>query len=212
MAPAFLNSIAAPQLHANFTDLIKLWTEKMRLSRGRSFSVKEDIYGTALEAIWAAVFGVEGAKTITRENIGLLSPKKSISLPSASDDAAEFISAPAPPELDAVLKLTDGIEHAIKSPFPLIVGWFMRVFWLRSWHRVKDRMIDKEITKAEKRMEQINGDMSKMSNAVDHMLRREKMGAERLNRAPEYHSDVMVAEVSHFKSPLSSATWNKLTV
>jgi hypothetical protein len=197
MTPAFLNGIAAPQLHANFTDLIRLWTEKMRLSEGRSFSAKEDIYGTALEAIWAAVFGIEGAKTITRENISLLSPKKSISLPSISDDAAEFVSAPAPLELEAVLKLTDGIEHSAKSPFPMITGWFIRVFWLRSWCRVKDQMIDKEITKAEKRMSQIKDDMGKMSNAVDHMLRREKMTAERLDRAPKYHSRVMVAEVCH---------------
>lgn len=196
MAPGFLNGIAAPQLHANFTDLITLWTEKMRLSEGRSFSATHDIYGTALEAIWAATFGIEGAKTITRNNISLLSPKKSITMPSASDDAAEFDSAPAPPEFDAVLKITDGIEDTIKSPFPRVMGWFTRVWSLRAWHRVKDQMVHREVAKAEERMAQINGDMGKMSNAVDHMLRREKMAADRQNRKPGYHSEVMVAEAS----------------
>jgi len=198
MAPAFLNNIAAPQLYASFMDLIRLWTEKMRLVKGHPFSAKQDVYDTALEAIWAAVFGSEGTATITRNQIELLSRRKSMDLPPSPDDAIEFERAPAPPVFEAVLKLTDGLEYVGKSPFPRPLGFVMRHFFpsTRKNLQIKDRAMAEEIGKAEGRMAENKGDNARMTNAVDHMLRREQMAAEKQNRAPNYQSKVMSAEVS----------------
>ncbi|CAO2649095.1 Nn.00g100440.m01.CDS01 [Neocucurbitaria sp. VM-36] len=196
MSPAFLNGVAAPQLHDNFMDLISLWREKMRLSKGRPFSTKVDIYGTALEAIWAAVFGNEDTATITREQVNLLSSMDNIKLPSTEDEEVDFPRAPAPPAFDAILKLTDSLEHVLKSPFPRLTGRVMR--WIPSISKLiklKDAVIAAQISKAEKRMAEIKGNPDKISNAVDHMLRRELMAAERQRRLPNYHSKVMVAEL-----------------
>lgn len=197
MAPAFLNGVAAPQLHRNFMDLITLWSVKMQLSAGHSFSVKQDIFDTALEAIWAAVFGNEGAATVTSNQIKLLSSQKNMRLPLSADEAAEFQRAPAPPEFHAVLELTNGLEHVAKSPFPKTTGFIQR--YIPSGRKnlgLKKRFTVEEIAKAEKRMKDSEGKEAKITNAVDHMLRREKMAAEKLQRAPQYHSNVMIDEVS----------------
>jgi hypothetical protein len=197
MTPAFLNGVAAPQLHQSFMDLIELWSVKMRLSEGHPFSVKHDIFDTALEAIWSAVFGNEGTATVTKNQIKLLSGQNRISLPSSIDDAVEFPRAPAPPNFLAVLELTDSIESVTKSPLPKTTGFIQRYLPHGRKHlATKKRFTNEEITKAEKRMKESEGKEAKITNAVDHLLRREKMAAEKAQRPPQYHSNVMVDEVS----------------
>jgi hypothetical protein len=205
MAPAFLNGVAAPQLHSNFLDLVKLWSKKLHLGEGRPFSVKQDIYETALEAIWAAVFGIEGSATVTRNQIGLLSTQKTMVPPSSEDEAVEFPRALAPPVFRSILDLTDGLEHVIRSPFPRLVGFVQRYLpTSRRNMQLKDRIIADEIAKAELRMKQNEDNAGKITNAVDHMLRREKIAAEKLQRAPQYQSKVMIAEVR--STPLATCS------
>jgi cytochrome P450 len=197
VTPAFLSEVAAPQLHHNFMDLIKMWTEKTRLGEGRPFNVRHDIYETALEAIWAAIFGIEGTATVTRNQIELLSAQKTMTLPSSVDTAVEFERAPAPPTFRAVLDLTDSIEEVVKSPFPKVTGFVQRYLPAgRKNLALKDRFIAEEIAKAEKRLKANNGKETKITNGVDHMLRKENMAAEKLGRAPVYQSRTFVSEVS----------------
>lgn len=199
MSPGFLNGVVAPQLHDNFMELITLWKEKMRLSKNRPFSVKTDIYNTALEAIWAVFFGNEETATITREQINLLSSMKDINLPPTADEDVDFPLAPTPPAFDAILRLTDSLEYVVKSPFPRLTGRAMR--WmpsLRKRMKVKDAVIAAQISKAEKRMAHSKDSEGKITKGVDHMLRRELQAAERRKRAPDYYSKVMIAEVSHY--------------
>ncbi|KAH3973034.1 hypothetical protein HBH64_051440 [Parastagonospora nodorum] len=196
MAPAFLHGVAAPQLHQNFMDLIRLWSEKQRLAEGRPFEVKQDIFDAALEAIWAAVFGNAGTATVTRNQIDLLSGQKNVSLPASVDQAVEFPKAPAPAEFRAVLELTESIEEVIKSPFPLTTGFIQR--YLPSGRRnlrIKAQFTAREITKAEARMKASDGKETKITNAVDHVLRREKMAAEKQQRAPKYQSTIIKDEL-----------------
>tara|TARA_R110002003_G_scaffold121_24_gene10868 strand:- start:443 stop:1597 length:1155 start_codon:yes stop_codon:yes gene_type:complete len=198
MTPTFLNGVAAPHLHANFVDLMKLWSEKMRLSKGHPFSVKTDIYETALDAIWAAFFGIEGA-TVTRNQIDHLSPQKSVSLPPTTDEAVEFKHVEGPPAFEAILRLTDSIEHCAKSPFPRLTGFALRYFpSMRRHAKAKDQAIAEQISKAEARIKQEKGDSGKVTNALDLMLRREKMIAQKQGRAPNYYSKAMRAEVRPF--------------
>jgi cytochrome P450 len=196
MAPAFLNGVAAPQLHQSFMDMVKLWSEKLRLGEGRPFAVKHDIFDTALDAIWSAVFGNEGTATVTRNQNNLLSELKNIELPSSVDQAVEFPKVPAPPQFRAVLELTDSIEACTKSPFPRTTGFIQR--YLPSGRknlRIKAQFTAEEIAKAETRMRESEGKEANITNAVDHMLRREKLAAEKLNRAPQYQSKVMYDEL-----------------
>jgi hypothetical protein len=197
MTPAFLNEVAAPQLHHNFMDLVNLWSEKMRLSEGRPFPVKHDIYGTALEAIWGALFGIEGIATVTRNNIDFLSTKKNLALPASTEKEAEFPRAPAPPAFQAIFDLTDSIEAVLKSPFPRITGFVQRYLPAgRKNLKLKKQFVTEEIAKAEARIKASQGKETKITNAMDHILRRENIAAEKLQRAPIYYSKTMVDEVS----------------
>lgn len=196
MTPAFLSDVAAPQIHANFMDLIKLWQEKMRLSQGRPFPVINDIYDTAMEAIWAAVFGIENTTTVTRTQIKLLSPLSEIPLPSSIDKEAVFEKAPAPPMFDAIFELTDSLQNIGKSAFPRVYGWATRNFspHIRRLIAVKETIIQGLISEAEARMDETKT-KDTISAGIDHMLRREKQAAEKAGRKPDYHSKYMSAEV-----------------
>ncbi|KAH7356145.1 cytochrome P450 [Pyrenochaeta sp. MPI-SDFR-AT-0127] len=196
MSPAFLNGVAAPQVHENFLDLIKFWREKIRLSKGHPFSVKEDVYDTALEAIWAAVFGIEETATITRNQIDLLSRMEQTTLSPMADEEATFPRAPAPAAFDAILRLADSFELLVKSPFPRAQGFIMRYMpSIRRNLKLKDEVIINQISKAEKKLADSKDKEEKFATAVDHMLRREAIAAERQKRAPDYQSKVMIAEL-----------------
>jgi hypothetical protein len=204
MTPSFLRRVAAPSLHASFIDLIDLWTVKMHLSNGRPFCAKRDIYNVALEAIWGTLFGVDGTATITRENISLLCTQRVTTQLTTHDDAMVFEQAAIPLAFEAIFRLTECIDYLLKSPFPGVIGWLMRnmVPSVRKWTMLKDRTINNEISKAEQRMERDSTGRHDSLNAVDHMLRRERMAAERQSRLPEYQSRIMIAEVSLPKTSL----------
>jgi len=196
MVPSFLNGVAAPEVYNNLMDLIQLWNEKERLSQGRPWSAKDDIYDVALESIWAAVFGIEETATVTKEQLALLSPLKSIDLPASKDEEAVFERAPAPAAFDAVIKLTDSLEMVGKSPMPRIQGLIMRYLMpsIKRLMVLRDKAIKEEVIKAENRMN-TSGKKDNIKAAVDHMLRREKAFAEKQGRKPDYHSKVMYAEL-----------------
>lgn len=128
MAPPFLNEVAAPQLYSSFMDLVKLWSEKMRLSKGHPFTLKGDIHGSAIDALWAAVFGIEGTATVTRNQINSVTSIRQIDLPECIDDEVEFLTVPAPASFDTILKLPNTLESIFKSPYPTAMGFLMRTF------------------------------------------------------------------------------------
>lgn len=124
MSQQFLHGVAGPHLHKTFMELVELWGEKMRLSgpEHHAFGVKKDITHSALEAIWAAVFGTGGITTITRKQIELLSSIESGTVKVDSNSALDIPEAERAPVFDAIIRLTDTFEGVIKSPFPRIYG------------------------------------------------------------------------------------------
>ena len=67
--------------------------------------------------------------------------------------------------------------------------------------KLKNNLIIDEISKAERRMHDINGEQGKVFNAVDHMLHRESQQAAKEGRKPQYYSKPMIAEVRGFFTP-----------
>lgn len=118
------SDVAGSLLHTTFTELMVLWQEKMRLSgpERRPFPIKPDISDSALEAIWAALFGTGETATITQRQIDLISPLTSESVKTLPDSALEYPEANRAPAFDAILRLTDTFEGVTKSPFPRIYG------------------------------------------------------------------------------------------
>jgi hypothetical protein len=196
VTPAFLNTIAAPQIHHSFMDLINLWLEKAQLGEGRPFTVKQDVYVTALEAAWAAIFGIENMATVTRNQTALLYSQGALSLPASIEEEIEVPRAPAPPVFRAVLGLTDGVEHIVKSPVPRLASLWQRYSPSGRRHlAIKKHALANEVAKAEERLRESEGKEETITNAVDHMLRKERAGAEKAGRPPEYQSPIIIDEV-----------------
>ncbi|KAH7400604.1 cytochrome P450 [Phaeosphaeria sp. MPI-PUGE-AT-0046c] len=192
VTPAFLNNVAAPQLHISFMDLINLWSEKARLVEGRPFTIKQDIYETALEAAWAAIFGIEGTATVTRNQTALLSSLETLPLSTSIDEAAQLPRAAAPPAFRAIIELADSIENIVKSPFPRATALWQRYSPAgRRNLAVKKRELANEIAKAEARLKDSEGREEKITNAVDHFLLKEKALSAKAGHAPKYDSPVM---------------------
>ncbi|KAF3051991.1 hypothetical protein E8E11_010563 [Didymella keratinophila] len=77
---------------------------------------------SALEAIWAALFGIGETATITQRQTDLLSPLHSKSVKTLPNGALEFPEAARASAFDSILRLTDIFEGVTKSPFPRIYG------------------------------------------------------------------------------------------
>ncbi|KAF2622802.1 cytochrome P450 [Macroventuria anomochaeta] len=196
MSQSFLHGVTGPHLHKTFMELIQLWQEKMRLSgpEHHPFLVKPDITHSALEAIWAAMFGTGETATITMRQIDLLSSLKPESIQVHPDGALDIPEADRAPTFDAILRLTDTFEGVLKSPFPRIYGWFLP-YRFANLVKLKNNLIIDEIRKAERRMHDINGEQGKVFNAVDHMLHRESQQAAKEGKKPQYYSKPMIAEI-----------------
>ncbi|KZM18545.1 uncharacterized protein EKO05_0002400 [Ascochyta rabiei] len=196
MSQTFLHGVAGPHLHKTFMELVQMWQEKMRLAgpEGCPYSVKTDIAHSALEAIWAAMFGTGETATITMKQIDLLSSIEPGSIKASSDGALQIPQADRAPTFDAILRLTHTFEGVVQSVSPRIYGWFLP-YRFPKLVKLKDQLIIDEINKAQRRMHDINGEQGKVFNAVDHMLYREKQQATKEGRKPQYYSKAMIAEI-----------------
>ena len=219
MSQKFLHGVAGPHLHKTFMELVDLWQEKLRLSgpESEAFSAKNDIAHSALEAIWAAMFGTGETTTITMKQTDLLSSLKPGSIKRHNNGALHFPETDRATTFDAILRLTDTFEIVCKSPFPLVYGCKLYLILMSgrperlhtdssilgflpyrfsNLVETKNNLIIHEITKAEQRMRDINGEQGRVFNAVDHMLHREAQQADKEARSPEYYSKAMIAEVN----------------
>lgn len=219
MSQRFLHGVAGPHLHKTFMELVGLWQEKLRLSgpEPQAFSTKNDIAHSALEAIWAAMFGTGETTTITMKQTDLLSSLKPGSIKRHNNGALQFPETDRATTFDAILRLTDTFEIVCKSPFPLVYGCKLYLILIlgrperlhtdssilgflpyrfSNLVETKNNLIIHEITKAEQRMRDINGEQGRVFNAVDHMLHREAQQADKEARSPEYYSKAMIAEVN----------------
>lgn len=196
MTPAFLHQIAGPQIYTAFLDLLALWEEKSRLAQDRPFEASVDVFRTALDAAWAAVFGDDPSNSTTRAQLQLCSSTKSLQLSGSLDDEAKFPDAPNPAAKQAIITLTESLETSIKSPFPVIAHWLLRkTSSMRKAKAIKDDFIREEVEKTKNRFTGRQENEREVKCAMDDILRREMLSSEKENRAPMFHSRAMYDEV-----------------
>lgn len=144
MSPAFLNNVAAPQLHSVFIKLIHLWERKANLSAGRPFEASNDIKTAALDGIWAITHGTElGA---VQSQIDYLESLDSVAS-EGDPETASFSQAHLPPLAKAVQDLIDTNDpHA---PFPVIRRYIVHLLpsFRRAWN-IKERAVAQMLREA----------------------------------------------------------------
>ena len=196
MTPAFLHGVSGPQIYVAFMDLVNLWEEKSRLAEGHPFEASEDLYRTALDAVWTAVFGADPSNSITVAQHRICASMSSVQLPSSIDQVAEFPTAPNPPAMQSILTLTASLETSLKSPLPGLAHWFLRqTSEMKKALAIKDNFIKAEVEKTKERFEGQHENEREARCALDEVLKRELLLSEKENRAPMFHSRAMYDEV-----------------
>lgn len=201
MTPAFLQQVAAPHVYSAAMDLVKLWEEKLRLTKDHPFSAASDIYHAALDSVWGFTFGTESGVSTTKAQLQLLSSLQALDLPADVSKPANVPSGPNPPAFDAVLTLTESLEVTVRSPLPRLHHWFLRQLpYMRRAKACKDNMIADELAKAESRLTHGAEADQGVRCALDDVLRREFLAAQKEGRPPMHNTRTIYDEVLNFSS------------
>ncbi|KAF7541188.1 hypothetical protein G7054_g858 [Neopestalotiopsis clavispora] len=203
MSPAFLYQVAGPNLYSNVNNLIELWNLKADTAQERPFSATDDIYGAALDAIFAFTFGKSFAYNATAPNMHLL---QSLSVEDLSklrgdgkdkDKPLEFPQAPRDKAVTATFDVAHAIEQVNGKPFAKLIWKYVvaRKERFSSALKMKNDYINDELKAAVARIQNADSDVR---SAVDLMVQRETKIAEKDGRAPDYFSQTMLDETFGF--------------
>jgi hypothetical protein len=115
------------------------------------------------------------------------------SSPGGRDDVFEFKHVPLDEELRCFTTLTDSILVAVRSPLPRLSHFLYRNLspTMRRAAAGRDRLRNREIAKSVERRRSGNPERC----ALDNMLAREDVIAEKEGRKPNYYSQVILDEV-----------------
>ncbi|EMT69618.1 cytochrome P450, partial [Fusarium oxysporum II5] len=190
MAPTFLQQASAPEIHDKFGSLLKLWDRKLDLSGGRPFDIAQDIHNSALDIILGASFGIEsGDGQVGRQ----LAELKARTVSGGQDDLFEFEDVTIDEEQSCFTTIADSVGLSMRSPLPTIHHFLYRNLSseMRRARAGRDRLRDREIAKSIERRE--SGQPQRC--ALDNMLAREDVIAEKEGRKPNYRSQTIMSEL-----------------
>lgn len=197
MGMGFLHDTAAPHIYEAGIDLLQLWEQKLRLANNRPFGAADDLYRTAMDAVWTMVFGADPNNSTTKAQLSLYSTIESVDLGNDPNAAVDLPSAPLPAAVQCMLTLTESVETSIKSPVPVLAHWMLRqTAAMKKAYKDKDEFIGAEIDKALKRARGAKAyEQNAAICAIDDLVYREMLLAEKEKREPQVKSRGMYDEV-----------------
>ena len=200
MTPAFLNDVAGPAIHQNACVMVELWRAKSNLAAGRPWSATGDIDQVALDAVLSFAFGSGFGErhSSIRPALAAIRKLSSLDLNTSSIDApVEFPSGDVDEVIRATLELVATVEQVQGSPLPDLKWAFVNSLpRIRRATKIKEKYIKHELTDAIQRL--ANSSTEHVKSAVDHMVFRERMLAEKDGRRADFYSRVMMDEVRKF--------------
>jgi hypothetical protein len=196
MNPGFLHNVAALHIYNVGQDVIRLWEQKARITESRPFSIIHDVHYAALDAIWSIIFGEDSSNNnTTRAQLELYSAMTSVDLPSDKNSEATLPRAESPVIVQSVMTLTQSIEASLKSPVPSWAHWaYRQTSAMKKAFKVKEEFIQKEVQRSQQRFEE-QADKGEVRCAMDNILRREAIFAEKEGRKAEFHTRDIYDEV-----------------
>lgn len=196
MTHGFLHQTAAPHIYGAVQDLLHLWGKKSILAERHPFAAGDDIYRTALDAVWTTMFGADPSNSIVRAQLQVLSSLEKLDVSSDVDKEILIQDALYPAVVDSILTLTASLETTLKLPHP-VMAWFLRKApSMRKAFDVKEKFIRDKIERAKKRFSNRTEEVREVDCAIDDMLHREVLLSAKEGRAPMLHSRAMYDEVS----------------
>lgn len=219
MTPAFLRDVAAPNIYQSAMQLVDLWRLRAAAADGRPFEAVRDIYYAALDAVLEFSFAdsfphralvpqVLGAREMDAGEVGKLRKDADGRRPGGSgartswDAVVEFPVAPLHESVKATMRASEMVGDIIQSPEPTLAWWWKSLIPKeRRYRNTRNASMEEQVRKAverhrEARSTEKDGSDDWMKAAVDLMVHRETILAEKEGRDPMYWTPVMRDEVS----------------
>jgi hypothetical protein len=114
MSPRFLSNIASQQVYNQALNLVELWRQKMRLSKGHAFDLRADLRLCTADSIWATTFGDDIAACKVQSDY--LRSLDSIKLLEDEEALAQFPAKPDPDAYAAWKAIVESCEIPMNSP------------------------------------------------------------------------------------------------
>ncbi|POR31587.1 Putative cytochrome P450 312a1 [Tolypocladium paradoxum] len=194
MTPCFLKEVAAPRVYDRATLLVDLWGLKLSKAQGRPFSATHDLNLAALDMISSVAFGMGESKAALKQET-LHARCFNVDPYRAPNEPADFPTASAGPEIEALLDIPEMVAIAQGSPFPSLAQWLalLKPKHARAhWHRRS--LLRRQTARSLHRLALL-GEKSVPESALDQLLWREKMAASKMGREPDFYSPAIRDEV-----------------
>ncbi|KAL8840967.1 MAG: hypothetical protein Q9176_003539 [Flavoplaca citrina] len=198
MAPKYLNNYIGPFLHSKARDLVKLFEVKTDLANGRPFSIREDYTRTVLDVMLHHTFGEDYNESALDPQLELLRHMTPSKIPKSDvDEPVNFDEAPRSFFIELLHETAEVLERTTVSPTPrLSFWWWSKQTWYKKIVSEKDRVLKEQLRKAARNLE-----AGTVRSALDHMMMREQVAAEKQGREPQLFTQGMADEI--FSDPMT---------
>ncbi|KAI5918404.1 cytochrome P450 [Camillea tinctor] len=211
MLPNSLASVAGPMIHANTSELIKLWRLKAKIGGGRPFDSHKDVFQGALDAILGVAFGKDFKHHAIRPKVEYLSSLDDAAIKELGlnrtetnyDEPVTFPEGPKDKVIAAILDLADSLDGMPGSAFPKLKwAWISRMTNARHAIKTRKQFIERELKRAVELQKTKEGSgkdpRARAQSAIELMVRNEREMAKSSGRKPNYLSPVMNDEIFGF--------------
>lgn len=192
MAPNHLNNYIGPFLYSRALDLLYLFEIKTDLAKGRPFSVREDYTRTVLDVMLHHTFGKDYNEPALEPQMELLRHMTPSMVPeSGVDEPVNFAEAPRSLFIELLHETAQVLEKTTASPSPQIsFWWWSKQTWYKKIVREKNQVLEEQLRKGARNLE-----AGTVRSALDHILMRERIAAEKQGREPQLYTQSLADEV-----------------
>ncbi|KAF6792636.1 cytochrome p450 monooxygenase [Colletotrichum sojae] len=205
MTPKFLHGVAAPNIYKSATRLLDLWKTKARIAGGKPFKADDDVFYTALDAVFDFGFGdaVEQRALIPQVKSLECGDEEELRRRhvNAEGTGIDFPVVPIYPSFQAFLDSVESIGPVAVSGFPAL-AW--RLIGLkpsvRRYRALITSFLKDQVMKAVDRYKSEGGSDTDdyVLSAIDLMVQREGTFAKKEGREPVFWSSTMRDEAIGF--------------
>ncbi|VBB84782.1 Putative cytochrome P450 E-class, group IV [Podospora comata] len=193
MTSTFLNGHVGPAIYNKGSELMRLFEMKVRLARGRPFSVKKDFEYASLDCMLEFAFGRNWVDTAVGEQVKVVGglTEESLVVPVSVDEPVDFPLGEIVDFLKSVYEAPEIVEKTINAIMPkLQTWWWSQQGWYKKIFDDKEKAMKAQVAIGINNFQQ-----GKIETGVEHMLMREAARAEKEGREPDFESQVFRDEL-----------------
>jgi cytochrome P450 len=204
MSNSFVSEVIGPRIHKYVAELVSLWHDKARLAQGRPFDAESDVARCLVDFITSANFGYD-VKALQTHHASL-DVKVTVGTSGVHlDTPMSFKDGMESEACAALVKMTDGVAMAVRSPFPRILVPLAYRF-LPSYSKAKRYtydMISNQVNAAWARFSSKKAggkpaDEQEVRSALELLVQRESQMARKENRERKFNLPIVRDELLAF--------------